>query len=106
MTRRQIQRLQCRLRRGLNGLYHGYLASVLHELLAHDRSGEINRALASLADLRVANQIARAKPRNRSMVQRDLKQRGDFGCARVREQLWRLQHLPLDLSAVGQPAHR
>jgi hypothetical protein len=29
-----------------------------------------------------------------------LKLHGDFGCARVREQLWRLQHLPSDLATA------
>lgn len=99
MTRRQILKLQCRLRRGLNQLYLGYLESVLREL-PHDRSGEINRAIAALPVHRERTQIACTKPRERTTVQ--LKLRGDLGCARVREQLWRLQHLPFDLAAAGQ----
>jgi hypothetical protein len=105
MTRRQILRLQCRLRRGVNVLYHGYLESVLGELRAHDRSGEINRAIASLPSHRARDHVACAPPRDRAIVHRELKLRGDLGCARVREQLWRLQHLPFDLPAAGQAAH-
>jgi hypothetical protein len=106
MTRRQIQRLQCWLRHGVNQLYYGYLASVLHDLRVHDRTGEIDRALATLPCNRVRNQpTAPAAPGDRTKVHRELKLRGDLGCARVREQLWRLQHLPFDLSAAGQRSH-
>jgi hypothetical protein len=102
MTRRQILKLQCRLRRGVNRLYHGYLESVLNELRPHDRSGEISQVIASLPAYRDHHQIACAKPRERTIVQ--LKLRGDLGCARVREQLWRLPHVPFELAAAAQSA--
>jgi hypothetical protein len=98
MTRRHILRLQCRLRRSVDGLYHHYLESVLLELLTHDHAGEISRAIADLPAHRGANRVACTKPRERTTVQ--LKLHGDFGCARVREQLWRLQHLPSDLATA------
>jgi hypothetical protein len=102
MTRRQIQRLQCRLRRGVNELYHGYIAGVLQQLQAQDRTGEIDRALATLPMRNSADQSAACKQPDRSpSTHRQLKLQGDFGCARVRERLWRLQHLPFDLSAAG-----
>lgn len=100
MTRRQILRLQYRLRRGVDQLYHGYLASVLRDLRPHVRPDDISSAIASLPAHRSRDQVACARRRERATVQ--LKLRGDLGCALVREQLWRLQHLPF----AGQPAHR
>jgi hypothetical protein len=100
MTRRQIQKLQCRLRRGVNALYHGYIVSLLLQLQAHDRSGEIDRALAAMPRCGTFERSAACKQPDRP-THRELKRQGDFGCARVREQLWRLQHLPFDLSAAG-----
>ena len=102
MIRRQILRLQCRLRRGLNTLYLGYIESVLRELHPHELGGEISRAIADLPAHRDRAQITSVKPRERTTAQ--LKLRGDLGCARVREQLWRLQHLSFDLAAAPQPA--
>src|SRR5262249_18969211 len=102
MTKRKILRLQCRLRRGVDRLYHGYIESVLRELCPHDRPGEISRAIASRTAHRDRNQLTRTKPRERTAAQ--LKLRGDLGCARVREQLWRLQYLPFDPSTAGNPA--
>jgi hypothetical protein len=102
MTRRQIQKLQCRLRRGVNDLYHGYIAGVLHELQAQDRTGEIDRALATLPGRSTLEQSTACKqPDRHPATHRELKLQGDLGCARVRERLWRLQHVPFDLSAAG-----
>jgi hypothetical protein len=100
MIRRHILRLQCRLRRSVERLYHRYLESVLHELQPLDRSGEISRAIASLPAHRDRVEAACTKPREGAAVL--LMLGGDLGCARVRERLWRLQHLPFDLAATGQ----
>ena len=92
MTRREILKLQCRLRRGVNRLYHRYLESVLRELGADDHAN-VGHATANVAAHRARHQPAYAKPRDRAVAARQLKLRGDLGCARVREQLWRLQHV-------------
>ena len=92
-------RLQCGLRRSVNQLYHGYLESILRDLQPHERSGDVSQAIASLPALQSRTKSACTKPREPKTVQ--LKLLGDHGCARVREQLWRLQHMPYDLAASG-----
>ena len=101
MTRRQFQRIQCRMRRGVNELYYSYLASVLRGLEALDPAGDIDRALATLP-VRRRCESSTEQSRRASVGLRELKQRSDLGCARVREKLWQLQHLQLDLSTAGE----
>ena len=97
MTKRQIQRLQCRLRRGVNGLYYSYLTSMLQNLQAYDHAGDVDRVLATLPVQR-CRESTNAQAIRSTSVQRELKLRADLGCARVRERLWQLQHLQIDLS--------
>lgn len=99
MTKRQIQRIQCRLRRSVNGLYYSYLTSVLQGLKAHDEVGDVDRVLATLPVRHCRKpESTNEQPCRPSNVQRELKRRADLGCARVRERLWQLQHLQVDLS--------
>lgn len=99
MTKRQIQRLQCRLRRGVNGLYYRYMTRVLQGLQAHDHAGDVDRVLATLPARHCRNrELTNEQPCRPVSVQRELKLRADLGCARVRERLWQLQHLQIDLS--------
>ena len=99
MTKRQIQRLQCRLRRGVNGLYYSYLTSMLQSLQAYDHAGDVDRVLATLPVQPCrSDPSTNEQPSRPTSVQRELKLRADLGCARVRERLWQLQHLQIDLS--------
>lgn len=99
MTRHQIKRLQCRLRRSVNGLYHSYMTSVLQGLQGQDKAGEVDRVLATAPVQRCCDHApATAQPSRPSSVQRELKLRADLGCARVRDRLWQLQHLQIDVS--------
>lgn len=102
MTKRQFQRIQCRVRRGVNGLYHSYLTGVLHGLRAHDHTGEVDRILAEAPSRRTGHlPTTNATTRRQNVVQRDLKMRADLSSARMRERLWQLQHLQLDPEATG-----
>lgn len=99
MTKRQLRRLQCRARRGVNRLYHGYLAGVLRGMESRDRA--LVGVLASLPAPRSRSRVSATEPKSH-MVYRELKRRGDLGCARVREQLWQLQHLHIGPSPAGE----
>ncbi len=102
MTKRQFQRLQCRLRRSVNSLYYSYLTSMLRGLQAYDQAGDVDRMLATLPARHCRGyESMHEQPSRPAGVQRELKLRGDFGCARVRERLWQLQHLQIDLSPAG-----
>jgi hypothetical protein len=95
MTRRQIQRFQCRVRRSVDGLYHSYIACVLRELNMHDQIGDVDRALASVpAQGNRACKPAK-EPTSAIIVPHELKRHADLGCARARERLWQLQHVEL-----------
>ena len=99
MTRHQIKRIQCRLRRSVNGLYYSYMTSVLQGLKAQDPAGDVDRVLATVPVQRCRDhESANVQPCRPTSVQRELKVRADLGCARVRERLWQLQHLQIDLS--------
>jgi hypothetical protein len=102
MTKRQIQKIQCRVRRGVNKLYGSYLTSVLHSMKPHDRAGEIDQALATVSPSRLRPS---ATPRACHPVtaHREMKLRADLSSARLRERLWRVQHLQLDPCATGFP---
>ena len=102
MTKRQIKRLQCRLRRSVNSLYYSYMTSVVQSLKAQDQAGEVDRVLAAVpAPLCRDRDVMSELPCRPGSVQRELKRRADLGCARVRERLWQLQHLQIDLSPAG-----
>ena len=98
MTTRQIRRVQCRIRDSVNGLYESYLAGVVRGLETHDRA--IDRVLATMPAQRPHDGVSTTEPSiGPGTVQRELKRRGDLGCARVREKLWHLQHF--DPSPIG-----
>jgi hypothetical protein len=102
MTKRQIQKIQCRVRRGVNRLYGSYLTSVLQRMKPHDRAGEIDQALAAVSH---SHRRQSATPRACRPVSphREMKLRADLSSARLRERLWQVQHLQLDPCATGFP---
>ena len=101
MTRRQIQKIQCRVSRGVNRLYRSYLISVLNDMKPHDRAGEVDRAIAAVA-LSCRSRETRELHVGLA-AHRDIKLRADLSSARLRERLWQVQHPQLDLCATGNP---
>ena len=95
MTKRQIQKIQCRVRRGVNGLYRNYLTSMLHGMRHCDRDGDVEQALAVV--------LPRTRVDLLGAAHREMKLRADLSSARLRERLWRVQHLQLDLCATARP---
>lgn len=95
MTKRQIQKIQCRVRRGVTKLYRGYLTSMMHGMQPFDRTGDVEQSLASVRPRTYA-----AGP---TMAHCKMKRRADLSSARLRERLWRVQHLQLDLCATARP---
>jgi len=95
MTKRQIQKIQCRVRRGVNGLYRSYLTSMLHGMRPFDRAGDVEQALVAM--------LPRAEATPLTTAHREMKRRADRSSARLRERLWRVQHLQLDLCATAHP---
>ena len=95
MTKRQIQRIQCRLRRSVERLYYSYLTHVLRGLNVLGGANEVDHALASMPAIPTrCRDLAVERAKRSASVQR-AKLRGDLGCARVRERLWQLQHLQI-----------
>jgi len=92
MFKRQIRRFQCQLRHGANRLYHGYIASILRGLEAQTPVDAVDVVLEPSPVRNRCHANAINAPLSPPLA-RKLKLHGDFGCAKVREQLWQLQHL-------------
>lgn len=101
MTKRQIARVQCRLRRSLNQLYHGYLNCVLQQMQACDQTGDVKRALATMAGPDHHRHQAVSAALRHAISHREVKMLADRRCAHLRERLWRQQHLHFETGAMG-----
>jgi hypothetical protein len=95
MTKRQIQKIQCRVRRSVNGLYRSYLTSMLHGMRPYDRTGDVEQSLASV--------VPRTYAVRSTTTHCKMKLRADLSSACLRERLWQVQHLQLDLCATARP---
>jgi hypothetical protein len=60
-----------------------------------DRGSDVEQALVSMRPRAAAACLTTAH--------RDMKLRADLSSARLRERLWRVQHLQLDLCATARP---
>ena len=95
MTKRQIQKIQCRVRRGVNGLFRSYLTGMMHGMQPFDRTGGVEQSLASV--------LPRTYAVGPTTAHCKMKRRADLSSARLRERLWQVQHLQLDLCATARP---